>query len=62
VIRCCFDLNHEVLPSGFYDVRVVPGRQPRQARRYRPRAIPTAESLHRPSDKICIANQPKVCP
>jgi hypothetical protein len=31
VIRCRFDLNHEVLPSGFYDVRWFRADDPRQA-------------------------------
>ena len=60
VIRCRFDLNHEVFPSSFYDVRWF-----RTDDRGKPVEITRERFQLRnhsvaPPDSICIADQSKV--
>lgn len=61
LIRCRFDLNHEVFPCGFYDVRWFRADDRGKLDNH-PGAVPAAESPHRPPDRICIAEQSKIGP
>jgi hypothetical protein len=60
VIRCRFDLNHEVFAGGFYDVRWFRAHDRGKLIEITRERFQLQESLHRPPDGICIAKQSEV--